>query len=233
MSDLANGTALRGWGGRLGMGYKLRLAMGGLIFLMVAVVLLAVVLVNRLGQDESTLNQTRVAFASATATAALEAKGIANDERGFLISADQSYLVEVARRTTLAQSAFDHATQTATGDAQRQATRNAQAGFARWLDALQQEFATFRTDRTAAVAASLSTTRELRKAYEAQLATAQQLGSLSVSSGASHVSVAASWSMRILLACLVVVLLAGLVVSTWVIRSVARPLYSLAALLAG
>jgi methyl-accepting chemotaxis protein len=231
MSDLSSPP--RGWGGRLGVGRRLRLALGGLVALMVLVILLAVVMVARLGHDENRLNQSDVVFTTATAAAALQAKGVANDERGFLISGDRHYVDEATDRMASARAAFAAARQTASTTAQQDAVRRAESGFEAWVVAVRAEFSTYAADRDAAVSASLGTTRELRKAYEHDLAVAQQLGQSSISAGASDVSVTASWSMRILLACLAVVLVAGLVVSTWVIRFIAQPLHSLAALLVG
>jgi methyl-accepting chemotaxis protein len=222
-----------GWGGRTGVGHKLRLALGGFVGLVVIALLMAVLLVARLGRDETRLNRTDIAFASATDRAALQAKAVANDERGFLMSGDHTYLDEATRRISGAQAAFDQAMQTAAEPEQRAAISQASAGFGQWVDALQREFATYETDKAAAISASLGATRDLRKNYEAALNQAQQLAQTSVSAAASNVDVTASRSVAILLACLAAVVLAGLIVSTWVIRFIARPLHSLAALLVG
>jgi methyl-accepting chemotaxis protein len=231
MSELS--STPRGWGGRLGVGRKLRLALGGLLALVLAVLLLAVALVAHLGHDENQLNQGDVAFASATATAALQAKGVANDERGYLISGDGRYVAEATQRIAAARTAFEEASQSAGSTAQQEVVRRARAGFDQWVAAVQTEFTTYPTDHQAAIDASLGSTRDLRKTYEHDLGTAQELGQSSISAAASNVSLTASWSMRILIACLAVVLLAGVLVSTWVVRYIAQPLHSLADLLVG
>jgi methyl-accepting chemotaxis protein len=223
----------RGWGGRIGVGHKLKFALGGLVTLVAIALILAVVLVARLGRDETRLNRIDIAFASAADRAALQAKGVANDERGFLMSGDHTYLDEAARRITAAKSAFDQAVQTAAGTDQREAITRASTGFGQWVDALQQEFAAYDRDKAAAISASLGGTRDLRKNYEAELNQAQNLAQTSVSAAASNVSITASRSVAILLACLALVLFVGLLVSTWVIRFIAIPLHTLANLLVG
>jgi methyl-accepting chemotaxis protein len=201
--------------------------------LVVLVLLLAVLLLAQLGKEATRLNGTDVAFTSAIDNAALEAKGVANDERGYLMSGDRRYLDEATAGIATAQSAFDRAVRGATGPQQLLIARNAAAGFDRWLDALQQEFATYESNKAAAQTASLGPTRELRKGYEAELTKAQQLGQTSVSRAASNVTVTTSRSIGILFGCLLVVLVTGLLISLWVIRLIAQPLISLAALLTG
>lgn len=230
MADTHFSTPL-GWGGRRGLGHRMHLALGGLVALTVVVLLLAIVLVSRLAADQSRLNDHDVAFATATSAAALEAKAVANDERGYLISGDRRYVDEATARIAQARSAFADAEQAASSREQQRLLQGTVDGFDRWVAALQHELATYEHDRSAATSASLGTTRELRKAYEASLTQAQSLGSASVSAGASSVSTAAARSTRILFACLVFVALVGTIVSCWVIRSVAAPLHRLATIL--
>jgi methyl-accepting chemotaxis protein len=214
------------------MGHKLMLAMGGLIGLMTLIVLLAVTLITRLAA-ETQVNQEGVAFTSATSAAALSAKAIANDERGFLISGDQSYRDEAFARIPQVRSALQAAQHRATNDHQREVVRTATVGFDRWVTSLHQEFATYPTDPAAAITASLSDTRELRKDYEANLAHAQALGQTAISNGDASVSRAASRSTRVLLGCLLLVLVVGVGVTTWIIRLIALPLHRLLTYLSG
>jgi methyl-accepting chemotaxis protein len=209
------------------------LAMGGLIGLMTLIVLLAVVLITRLASVETRVNQKDVAFTNATSAAALNAKGVANDERGFLISGDQSYLDEASTRIPQVRAALITAQLRATDDRQRQVVRTASVGFDRWVTSLQQEFATYATDPATAINASLGPTRELRKDYEANLAQAQALGQTAIRDGDASVTEAASRSTRVLLGCLVLVLVVGVGVSTWMIKLIALPLHRLVTYLSG
>lgn len=214
MSEVTS-SAPRGWGRAFGVGQKLQLAMGGLIGLVALVVLLALLMVAELGHDATRLSGTDVAFTSAIDNAALQAKGVANDERGYLMSGDRRYMDGAAAGIVTAQTAFDRAVRTATGLQQIQVARNAEAGFEQWLDALEQEFVTYQSNKAAAQSASLGPTRVLRKAYEAELTKAQQLGQTSVSKAASDVTVTTTRSIGILVGCLLAVLVGGLLISVW------------------
>jgi methyl-accepting chemotaxis protein len=214
------------------VGYKMKLMMGGLVALTTTVLIVAVLLVARLGADDR-LGQQEVAFATAASESALQAKGVANDERGFLISGDQDYLDEAVTRIAQTRSALLAAQRSTEDQAQLRLVQAASAGFERWVAALEQEFATYSTDKGAAIRASLGPTRDLRKAYEANLTAAQTLGHVSVTAAQSAVSTVAARATQVLLVCLVVVLIAGIAVSTWIIRFVATPLQNLAALLMG
>jgi methyl-accepting chemotaxis protein len=222
-----------GWEGRLGLGHKLMLAMGGLMSLMTVVILLAILLVARLGAAQMRLNEQDVPFAGAASAAALQAKGVANDERGFLISGDRRYLAEAETRIALARSDFAAARRSATRSEEQRVMEEASAGFDHWVAALRQEFTTYAHDPDAAVTASLGPTRELRKNYEASLAHARSLAQASINRDDSSVAATASHSMRVLLGCLAAVLAIGLLVSRWIIQLIALPVHRLLSLMSG
>jgi methyl-accepting chemotaxis protein len=172
--------------------------------------------------------------ANAVAAATLHAKGIANDERGFLMTGDPKFLEEADRRIGDARAAFAVAASSPADAGQRQAVNEAREGFERWVLAVRGEFATFQAgDHQGAIAASLGPDRALRKAYEASLASAQALGASSIQSARNSVAVALSRSVWIILACLLVALVIGAGVSFWLVRSIAMPVYRLAAILGG
>jgi pyridoxine 5'-phosphate synthase PdxJ len=64
------------------------LGVGSLLALLAASMLIAIVVVVSLKADERHLNDRDVHYASAVAVAALNAKGIANDQRGYLLTDD-------------------------------------------------------------------------------------------------------------------------------------------------
>jgi len=219
---------------RLPVGFQVVLGAGGLVGLLVVCMLVAIVLVVGLKAGEARLNGRDVSYASAVAAAALGAKGIANDERGFLLTGDPGFIGEAGHRMSGARAAFAEAVSAADGPAQRQAAGQARAAFERWVQAVHGEFATFRAgDHRGAVTASLGPDRALRKTYEQSLARAQALGASSIQSARSSVAAASSRSVTILVACLLAALTIGSGVALWLVRSIARPVARLVAIVGG
>jgi methyl-accepting chemotaxis protein len=209
------------------------MGLGSMLDLIVVTTLTAIFLVIGLKHGETGLNDRYVRYAGAIATAALDAKGIANDQRGFLLTGDRTFIEEADRRTGEARTAFSTATNAVTDSAHRQAVANAHAGFERWVQAVHTEFVTFAAgDHQGAISASLGPDRELRKSYEQSLASAQALAETSIKSAEDSVTAASSRSVWILVACLLVALTVGLGVAFWIMRTIAKPLFSLLALLA-
>lgn len=214
------------------MGHQVTLALGGLLALFTAAMVVAILLMAGLRNDQTRLNDRDVPYASAVADAALNAKGIANDQRGFLLTGDPTFIDEADRRIAAAHTSFAAAAQAAGNDGQRQAVSVAQAGFERWIQAVREEFAAFRAgDHEHAIAASVGTDRELRKDYEQALADAQALADSSIHSASSAVAAAYLRSEWILAAGLVLVLAIGGGIAYWLIRSIATPLFRLMNLL--
>jgi methyl-accepting chemotaxis protein len=205
---------------------------GGLLALVAAAVLVAVLLIVGLRNDATALAGRQVAYANAVDTAALNAKGIANDERGFLMSGRAEFLHQIEDRAAAARAAFALAARHASDDARRDAVREAEAGFEGWMEALSAELATFRAgDREAAVASSLGPTRALRKSYEATLTRADTLGHQGIESATNSVSATSSRSVAILIGYLIAALVAGVGLTLWIVRTVLRPAHALLRLL--
>jgi methyl-accepting chemotaxis protein len=214
------------------MGRQMLLGLGILLALLAVSMLAAISLVVGLKHDENGLNDRDVPYASAIATAALAAKGIANDQRGFLLTGDRTFIEEADRRVGEARTAFGTAMKAAVDSPRRQACSEAEAGFDRWIRAVHDEFAMFEAgDHAGAISASLGPDRELRKAYEQSLDSAQTLAESSIKSAANSVTAASSRSVWILVTCLLVALVVGLCVAWWLMRTIARPLFGLVDLL--
>ncbi len=219
---------------RLPMGFQVLLGVGGLLVLLAASMLVAIFLAVGLKHNETYLDDRDVPYAGAVATAALNAKGIANDQRGFLLSGDPKFIDEADRRISDARAAFAAAANAAADPSQRHAVNQAHAGFEGWVQAVHGEFAAFQTgDHQGAITASLGPDRALRKTYEQSLARAQALGASSIQSARSSVAAASSRSLRILVACLLVALTIGVGVAFWLVRSIAMPVSRLVAILGG
>jgi methyl-accepting chemotaxis protein len=189
--------------------YRVVLSVGSLFAVLVAAMLVAAVLVLAFKADGGHLGDRGVPYASAVAAAALDAKGAANDQRGFLLTGDPTFIQEADHRIGQARAAFAVATKAAVDPAQRQAVRDAHAGFERWVRTVRGEFATFQAgDRRTAIAASLGSDRSLRKTYERSLATAQALGAGPTRATGSAMAASSRWTL-VLLAFLLVVLVVG------------------------
>jgi hypothetical protein len=214
------------------MGLKVWLGVGGLLALLACSVVVAVVLILALRGHERRLNERAVPYANAVAAAALDAKGVANDERGFLLSGDRRFVGEAARRIRSARASFALAGAAASGAEENRAVKDARAGFERWVSAVQREFSGFSEgERRAPIAASLGPDRAVRKSYEATLARAQLLGARAIRSGDTSVASASSRSIVILLGYLVASLVIGVAVAYWLVRSIANPVARLVGIL--
>jgi CHASE3 domain sensor protein len=204
------------------------LGLGSLVALLAGAVGVAVFLIVSLEDDTSYLSDRHVRYATAIHQAALEAKGIANNERGFLISGNPEFVKELEAHTVEAREAFAAANGYAVGAREREAVGEARAGFERWLRALRPEFAAYRAGfRQRAVEMSLGPTRQLRKANEQSLARAHALGLRSVESATNSVSASASRSVTILLVYLAFALVLGLAIAFWIVRTLLKPAYRL------
>jgi methyl-accepting chemotaxis protein len=100
--------------------------------------------------------------------AALTAKAAANDERGYLIAGDTKFKDEsLGRQKTFAEAMA--AARAAADGAAKTRIDAVQTAVDAWFTAVQAEFATFPSDRAAAVTASMGPNRQLRKTYEGLL----------------------------------------------------------------
>jgi methyl-accepting chemotaxis protein len=203
-------------------------ALGCLVTSLAGAVGIAVFLIVGLKDDTTYLAHRHVQYATAIHEAALSAKGIANNERGYLISGRSEFLAQLEVRTVEARAAFAAADGYATGAAEREAVSDARAGFDRWMGALRPELAAYRSGfEERAIETSLGRTRQLRKRYEDSLARAHALGLQSIEEATSSVSASASRSVTILLVYLALALAVGVLVALWVVRTILKPAYDL------
>lgn len=192
-------------------------AAGTSLVLMAVGILIAVLFISRIGSDATDLTERQVRYATALSGAALNAKAIANDERGFLLSGNEEFLVQIDVRTEVARDAFLQAINAVDG-AQRQRILEAYEAFELWLVAMEDGLAQYQAgDRDGAQAASLGPTRELRKSYEAMLSTAGLIQS-GIPSPTASVSASVAWGTVVLLGFLVAATAIGLLVTTWAVN---------------
>jgi methyl-accepting chemotaxis protein len=203
-------------------------AIGCLVASLAGAVGISVYLIVGLEDDTADLSHRHVQYATAIHDAALSAKGIANDERGFLLRGNPEFLDELEDRTIAARAAFAAADAYASTAQEHRAARVARADFERWMRLLQAGLAAYQAgSRERAIAASLGTTRQLRKRSEASLAEAHAIGLRSIELATSSVSRSASRSVMIMLVYLAVALAVGIAVAIWVVRTVLKPAYVL------
>ncbi|HEY8583066.1 MAG TPA: methyl-accepting chemotaxis protein, partial [Capillimicrobium sp.] len=107
-----------------------------------------------------------VPFDHALSAFAVEAKAVANDERGFLLAGDTEFLDSIEERQAVVDEQLAAAARVAPTAALRADVAAIREGYDRWSQALEAEFRQFRTDPEAATAAALGPNRDLRKAYE-------------------------------------------------------------------
>ncbi len=209
---------------------KVLAAVASLVVMLVIAVAISISLVLTIGHN-ATLAERQARFTDAVKAAALHAKGLANDERGYLISGSDEFLAQMDGRIALARASFDAADQSASPN-QRGTVTEAREGFERWLDVLEEELAVYQSgDTEAAIESSLADSRMLRKSYEGWLADAISLGTAGFQDATSAVTTAAIVSVLILVAYLLVAVVLGGFIALWVVRTVLRPAYALVRLL--
>lgn len=211
--------------------FKVLLAASAMVALVVigAVLAVAFILAMRSGAD-AVEGQAR--YAAAIDAAALHAKGMANNERGFLIDGDEDFISQMEGRSELVRASFTAALETA-DDGARATVVEAREAFERWLASVEEEIALFRSgDEAAAIEMSLGVARAQRWTYEGWLADAKSVGAGGFQDAAAAVDGTSTASTVVLLGYLIVAVLAAVTIALWIIRVVLRPAATLAHLLA-
>jgi methyl-accepting chemotaxis protein len=218
------------WSGRerLASDHQVLVGVGSLLALLAVAVAVAVFLIVSLKDDATDVSDRNVQYATAIHEAALSAKAMANEQRGFLLSGDPEYLEQLEIDGAEARSAFALAADYAVGAAQRDAVDEARVGFEQWFGVLRADIAAYQTGfERRAVRASLGSTRQLRKTYEQSLADAYVLGVRSIDSATDSLSSSATRSVTILLVYLALALVVGVAVAVWVVRAILGPAFVL------
>jgi methyl-accepting chemotaxis protein len=210
---------------------KVLAAVGSLVMLLVVAIALAIAFIIVLGSGVGTAER-QARYSAAVDAAALHAKTLANDERGYFISGDIEFVNQMDGGIELARAAFAAAAEAASPE-QRATLAEAREGFERWLEAVRAEIALYQSgDEEAAVSTSLGPTRTMRHAYEGWLSDAKSLGVNAFQDATSAVTTTSSISVMVLLAYLVVAVAVSVAVALWVVRTVLQPTHRLVRLLA-
>lgn len=157
-----------------------------------------------------------IQYATAMSAAALNAKAIANDERGYVLSGNEEFLDQIETRVPLAREAFAQAMEVS-DDAQRARLVEILRQFEYWLSLVDDEIATFQAgNEEAAQAAAVGRTREVRHEYERMLTEASLIQS-GVPRAQAVISSLTGWLLAVLLGYLVAATVLGLVVAAWAV----------------
>jgi CHASE3 domain sensor protein len=203
--------------------------LGTLLALAVLGIAIAVWLILDLRQAATDFTEQDVEYAAAIGDIALVSKTLANDERGFLISGSDEFLRQWEGRTAQVNEAFARAYANANPDQLIEVDR-AKKSFDAWHEASAANMALFAAgQRDAAINASLEHVRMLRKEYEARLAGTQSLANYEIEAASAEVSDTVGRSVAILIGYLLVALVIGALVATWLLQSVAGPVRALVA----
>ncbi len=225
-------VAASGSSGRTYIGVQVWLGLGALVAILAATIIVALTITVNLSRHQESFSDRSVPYAQAVDEAALNAKAVANDERGFLISGDRGFVTEAQSRARRADAAFAAAAAASSGPAQHRAVLAAHDGFGAWMTRVRREFATYAAGhREWAIGSSMGTGRALRKRYEASLGVASGLGSTAIRSADRHMESASTRSVAILVGCLLLALLCGGAIAVWLARSIMLPVSRLVSML--
>jgi methyl-accepting chemotaxis protein len=206
---------------------KVTLAGVGLVMLVVLGVGLAVAFVGAIGTGADAVER-HARYTAAVDAAALHAKGMANNERGFLIDGDDEFVAQLEGRAELVRASFDTA-MAAADDQQRSTVLEAREAFDRWRSLIEQELALYRSgDEDGAIEMSLTEVRTLRWTYEGWLADARSLGVAGFQDATTAMGIASMLSVIVLLGYLVLAAAIAVVVVLWILRAAVRPSSELA-----
>ncbi|MFI7540003.1 methyl-accepting chemotaxis protein [Actinoplanes sp. NPDC049599] len=163
-----------------------------------------------------------VPYITSLNSAALAAKAAANDERGYLIAGDAEFRDEALGRQ---ESVDGHlAGARGLGEPAQQATIDKiKTATDAWFTALDAEFTTFATDRPAAVAVALGANRDLRKAYEGQLAEEITRAEEALIAGEDFDATVGSTRLSLIWT-IVLALALAIFLALWVARMIVTPL---------
>jgi methyl-accepting chemotaxis protein len=210
--------------GRISVRARLYGAFGAVVLAACAVIVLAVQGVSTLHDSQTQASRHAVPFLTGLSDAALAAKSAATDERGFLMTSQDSYRTEAVGRRDVEQAGLDTARAAATGTGQVQAVAGIGAALTTFNQALDQEFQLYPTDRARATSLAFGANRGLRKAYETAFTTAMNAAKASTAATAVASDRQASRLRLQLLALLGLTVLIGLIAALLLARAVSRPL---------
>jgi CHASE3 domain sensor protein len=212
--------------------HKVLVGVSGLVSVLVLVVALALFLMVELREHEARLNERAIPFSVAVAEAGVDSRAAAVDERGFLVTGDNAFLVAFGHELKDTRAALAAAAHETGNDNERRALLSARARFNRWAASAQRGFAAFRSgDKSAVIAAAIGPHHALWSKYERSLAATRAQALDVVVDSAKVIDSKSRVDVRILFGLLVATITIAAGIGIWLVRSVVRPIGSLNAIL--
>jgi methyl-accepting chemotaxis protein len=187
--------------------------------------------VQSLHQQGRVVAEQTTPYLTHLSDAAVAAKAAANDERGFLLTSDQSYITEFDGRIPTVQGALAAAGGSASNAAQRSAIADVATGFQSWVTLVHAEFTLHATDPGKALGLALGANRDARKAYESSIAVATKQAQAAIAASVVAQDSAASAAQRVLIGVLAVAVAGAMVIAVKMARQVTVPLREMQGLL--
>jgi CHASE3 domain sensor protein len=160
---------------RLPVGIQVVLAAAGLLVLVVASPVAAILVVTRLNHSEIVLNARDAAYGQAVSAIALTATTIGNAERSYLATGDPALIAQTDRQIDRAHALFSTASDAATNAAERTALGDGRASFERWVLAVRHDLSAYRAgQRQQAQIDAQGQTLALRDAFDESTIHAQR-----------------------------------------------------------
>ena len=210
---------------------RLYRGIGGILILVAASSALGIALLHGLSSNESTLANKAQPYLTDLTTMGVAAKGAANDERGYLLTGDPTFLGEIKdKRDAIVYPALaDAAKIYPAGSAETKAVKEIVTGYATWAKARDAEVRLYPSNHKAAIDHALNAGRDLRKTYEASIDSATALADADVKSSDKSFVNTSSTATWVLVGFLAFAMVVGIGFAVRLARSVSGRLSKLTA----
>jgi len=210
---------------------RLYRGIGGLLVLLAVSSGLGLFMLHNLSSNESTLANKAQPYLADLSTMGVAAKGAANDERGYLMTGDPTFIDEIhAKRDAVVYPALaDAAKIYAASSAETKAVNSIVTGYKKWATARDAELKQYSTDHKGAIDLALGSNRDLRKAYEATIDEAVAIADTGVKSSDSSFTSTSASATWVLIGFLAFALLAGVAFALRLARWISARLAKLTA----
>ncbi|MBJ7331660.1 MAG: methyl-accepting chemotaxis protein [Solirubrobacteraceae bacterium] len=205
---------------------RVRLTAGfGLLILIVALCgALVLRSVSEISSAAHKVEDRSVRFSSALSTVSADAKAIANDERGFLLTGDDEFREGIAERKVAVMKELKTAGASAPSAEIADDVRVISKDFTTWLTAVDAEFDLAATNRPAATARALNANRDLRKKYETTIGEASDEAAREVQNSFRELQDDAATARTTIIAMIALLVLASLAIGVGLLRGVRNAL---------
>ncbi len=210
---------------------RLYRGIGGILVLLAASSALGIALLHGLSSNESTLANKAQPYLADLSTMAVAAKGAANDERGYLMTADPTFLDEIKtkRDAVVYPTLADAAKIYPASSAETKAIKDIVSGYTTWAKARNAELKLYASNHKGAIDLALGANRDLRKAYEASIDSATAIADADVKSSDSSFISTSKTATWVLVGFLAFAMVVGIGFAVRLARSVSARLSKLTA----